>query len=196
VTERLVRGCGLPWTILRNGLYAELFAGLLTWTAEAPERATDGPQPAAGEALESAFGDGALAAVDRADLAEAAAAVAAEPAAHVGRTYELTGAPITAAQVAARLGVPHRTIALAEYRDRLHRVPGLLAFQPPMLLSIATSVRHGLLDGTGPDLAALLGRPAGDPRVTAAAVAAGTRLGSRRVAGGSGRAPAGTRPER
>ncbi|MEU9060848.1 NAD(P)H-binding protein [Streptomyces sp. NPDC048430] len=28
-TERLVRASGLPWTILRNGLYAELFGGLL-----------------------------------------------------------------------------------------------------------------------------------------------------------------------
>ncbi|MFP8903145.1 Rossmann-fold NAD(P)-binding domain-containing protein [Streptomyces atacamensis] len=159
-TERLVRACGLPWTILRNGLYAELFGGLLMW---------------ADDALESAFGDGALAAVARADLAEAAAVIAADPAPHGGRTYDLTGTPVTAAQVAGRLGVPHRTIGLGEYRRRLDAMPELLPFQPPMLVSIATGIRHGFLDGTGPDLAGILGRPMRDPLATAATAAAGGR---------------------
>ncbi|MGW5646040.1 NAD(P)H-binding protein [Saccharopolyspora sp. NPDC003752] len=162
-TERLVRACGLPWTILRNGLYAELFGGLLQW-------ADDG--------LESAFGDGAVAAVTRADLAEAAALIAADPAQHSGRTYDLVGTPITAAQVADRLGVPHRTIGLGEFRRRvLDEMPGLLPFQPPMLASIATGIRHGFLDGAGPDLAGILGRPVGDPLATAVAVASATRPG-------------------
>ncbi|MEU6265127.1 NAD(P)H-binding protein [Saccharopolyspora shandongensis] len=162
-TERLVRACGLPWTILRNGLYAELFGGLLMWV---------------GDGLESAFGDGAVAAVPRADLAEAAALIAAAPAQHSGRTYDLVGAPITAAQVADRLGVPHRTIGLGEFRRRvLDEMPGLLPFQPPMLASIATGIRHGFLDGAGPDLADILGRPVGDPLATAVAVASATRPG-------------------
>ncbi|MDO0935993.1 NAD(P)H-binding protein [Streptomyces sp. DG2A-72] len=160
-TERLMRVCGLPWTILRNGLYAELFGGLLMWA--------DG-------GVESAFGDGALAAVARADLAEAAAVIAADPAPHSGRTYDLVGTPITAAHVAGRLGVPHRTIGLAEYRRRLlNEVTGLLPFQPPMLASIATGVRHGFLDGTGPDLPDILGREVSDPLATAVAAAAATR---------------------
>ncbi|MFD0574905.1 NAD(P)H-binding protein [Dactylosporangium darangshiense] len=87
-TERLVRACGLPWTVLRNGLYAELFGGLLIWA--------DG-------GVESPFDDGAVAAVARADLAEAAAIIAAAPAQHSGRTYDLVGTPITAAHVAGRL---------------------------------------------------------------------------------------------
>jgi NAD(P)H dehydrogenase (quinone) len=103
-TERLVRASGLPWTILRNGLYAELFGGLLMWS---------------GNDVESAFGDGALAAVAREDLAEAAAIVAADPARHSGRAYDLVGTPITAGQVADRLGVVHRAIRLGEYRRRL-----------------------------------------------------------------------------
>ncbi|MET9445235.1 NmrA family NAD(P)-binding protein [Streptomyces sp. NPDC006610] len=161
VTERLVRAGDFAWTILRNGLYAELFGGLLTW---------------AGDGLESAFGDGALAAVARADLAEAAAVVAADPAAHSGRTYDLTGPPITAAQVADRLGVPHRVIGLGEYRRRLlEETPGLLPFQPPMLASIATGIRHGFLGGAGPDLARLLGRPPRDCLATAVAAASATR---------------------
>ncbi|WP_377273572.1 NmrA family NAD(P)-binding protein [Peterkaempfera sp. SMS 1(5)a] len=155
-TERLVRGRGVPWTILRNGLYAELFGGLLMW---------------AGSGVESAFGDGALAAVARADLAEAAAVVAADPARHSGCTYDLVGTPITAADVADRLGVPHRTIGLDEYRRRLHATPELLPFQPPMLSSIASGVRHGFLDGTSPDLADILGRPVRDPLAVAVATA-------------------------
>lgn len=160
-TERLVRVSGLPWTILRNGLYAELFGGLLMW-------ADDG--------LESAFGEGALAAVAREDLADAAAAVAADPARHSGCVYDLVGTPITARQVADRLGVPHRTVGLSEYRRRLlDETPGLLPFQPPMLASIATGIRHGFLDSTTPDLTDLLGRPARDPLATAVAAASATR---------------------
>ncbi|MFJ8160012.1 NAD(P)H-binding protein [Streptomyces sp. NPDC096136] len=160
-TERLVRASGLSWTILRNGLYAELFGALLMWS---------------GDGVESAFGGGALAAVVREDLADAAAVVAADPAPHSGRVYDLVGTPITAGQVADRLGVPHRTISLGEYRRRLlHETPGLLPFQPPMIASIATGVRHGFLDGASPDLVDLLGRPARDPLATAVAVASATR---------------------
>ncbi|MGW1892271.1 NAD(P)H-binding protein [Streptomyces sp. NPDC002004] len=156
-TEHRVRAGGLPWTILRNGLYAELFGGLLIW-------ADDG--------VESPFGGGALAAVAREDLAEAAAIVAANPARHIGRVYDLVGTPITAEHVADRLRVPHRTISLAEYRRRLlDETPGLLPFQPPMLASIATGIRHGFLERTTPDLADLLGRPARDPLTAAVAAA-------------------------
>ncbi|GAA2663227.1 NAD(P)H-binding protein [Streptomyces vastus] len=175
VTERLVRTSGLPWTILRNGLYAELFGGLLIW---------------AGDGVESAFGDGALAAVAREDLADAAAIVAANPTRHSGRVYDLVGTPITARQVADRLGVPHRTISLAEYRRRLlHETPGLLPFQPPMLASIATGIRHGFLDGTAPDLTDLLDRPARDAVAMAVAAATATRpeaSASARTSGPSG----------
>ncbi|RPE37014.1 NAD(P)H-binding protein [Kitasatospora cineracea] len=169
-TERLVRESGLSWTILRNGLYAELFGGLLTWS---------------GDGLESAFGDGALAAVARADLAEVAALVAADPAAHRGRVHDLVGPPVTAGLVADRLGVPHRTVGLGEYRRRLlEETPGLLPFQPPMLASIATGVRHGFLDGADPALTDLLGRPARDPLAVAAAAASATRPATTRPATG------------
>lgn len=160
-TERLVRRSGLPWTILRNGLYAELLGGLLMW---------------ADDALESAFGDGALAAVARADLSDAAALVAADPARHTGHVYDLVGTPVTAGQVATRLGVPHRSLGLGEYRRRLlDETPGLLPFQPPMLVSIATGIRHGFLGGTTHDLTDLLGRPIRDPLTTAVAAASATR---------------------
>jgi len=156
VTERMIRSSGVPWTILRNGLYAELIGSLLTWD--------DGR-------LTSAFGDGAVAAVARDDLAAAAATVATDPGPHRGSTYELLGHPFTASDVAERLGVQHRSISLADARQRLLESPGLLPFQPPMLASIATSIRHGILGDPHPDLEALLGRPATDPVGVAAASA-------------------------
>ncbi|MEU8954626.1 NAD(P)H-binding protein [Streptomyces sp. NPDC048518] len=160
VTERMLRASGLAWTILRNGLYAELFGALLTWTPEG---------------LESPFGTGALAAVARTDLAAAAAVVATSPAAHTGKTYDLVGEPITAADIAARLSVPHRDMSLGAYRTRLLTDPTLLPFQPPLLASIATSVRHGFLDTTTSDLPRLLARPLTDPLDTAATTAATMR---------------------
>ncbi|MEU5668263.1 NAD(P)H-binding protein [Streptomyces longwoodensis] len=163
-TENLVKDSGLGWTILRNGLYAELFGALLTWTPDG---------------LESAFGDGALAAVARADLAAAAAIVASNPTAHVTKTYDLVGDPITASDVARRLDVAHRTIGLGEYRARLLADDALLPFQPPMLASIATSVRHGFLSTQSPDLVGLLDRPLTDTLTLAADTAAAMRPGAR-----------------
>ncbi|WP_433125339.1 NAD(P)H-binding protein [Micromonospora sp. CA-240977] len=161
-TEQMIRASGLTWTILRNGLYAELFGALLAWTPDG---------------LESAFGAGALSAVARADLAAAAAVVASEPTAHVGKVYDLVGAPITADDIADRVGVAHRTIELGEYRVRLLGDANLLPFQPPMLVSIATGVRHGFLDNTSPDLARLLDRPLTDPLPVAADATAAMRPG-------------------
>lgn len=159
-TERLLTASGLEWTILRNGLYAELFGMLLMWN---------------GAGLESAFGAGAVAAAARADLAAAAATVAAQPEAHQGKVYELVGEPITAAEVAARLGTSHDTISLGEYRSRILAAPDLLPFQPPMLASIATSVRHGFLSDTSPELSDLLGRPLLSSLTVAADTAASLR---------------------
>ncbi|MGW4636162.1 NAD(P)H-binding protein [Nocardia sp. NPDC004415] len=160
-TERLLAQSGLRWTVLRNGLYAELFGSSLQWADI--------------DTVESAFGTGALAAVARADLAEAAAVVAAAPVAHADRTYELVGTPITADAVAGKLGVRHRDLDLATLRARALTTDGLLPFQPPMIASIATAVRHGFLATPGHDLEALLGRPITDPLTVAAETAALSR---------------------
>lgn len=152
-TEQLIKTSGLAWTILRNGLYAELFGALIAWSPDG---------------LESAFGSGLLAAVARTDLAEVTATIAQAPDVHASTTYDLVGDPITADDVATRLGVTHRTVGLAEYRSRLLADTSLLPFQPAMLASIATSIRHGFLNTASPDLATLLDRPPTDPITVAA----------------------------
>jgi NAD(P)H dehydrogenase (quinone) len=48
-----------------------------------------------------------------------------------------------------------------------------------MLASIATSVRHGFLSNTGPDLVQVLGRPLTDPLTVAADAVASMRPGAR-----------------
>lgn len=152
-TERLIEASGLRWTFLRNGLYAELFGTLLTWSQGA---------------LVSPFGAGALAAPSRADLAAAAAVVAAAPEKHAGRSYELLGTPITAAQVAGRLAVPLLDIDLGTYRAAVAGAAGLKPFQPGMLAGMATAIRHGFLADTSTDLASLLRRPLTDSLAIAA----------------------------
>ena len=154
-TERRLRKSTLSWTILRNGLYANLFGALVEWS---------------GHRITSAFGDGVLSAVTREDLAEAAANVAMTAKDHAGLTYELAGIPITALQIADGLHVPLADISLQERRRQLDEA-GLKPFQPAMLMSIHTSVKHGFLAETSNDLAHLLGREPTDPlaAVTAAA---------------------------
>lgn len=142
-TERMLRDSGLGWTILRNGLYAELVGALLTWE---------------GSALVSPFGEGQVAAPTRDDLALATARVALNPESHAGRVHELTGSAFTVGDVARRLDASVVVLPLGTYRERLLAAPGLLPFQPPMLASIATSVRHGFLSDHGPDLSQLIGR--------------------------------------
>ncbi|MEU6073569.1 NAD(P)H-binding protein [Micromonospora sp. NPDC047074] len=155
-TERRLRQSRLGWTILRNGLYAELFGQLAA--------------PFGGE-VSAPFGTGALAAVAREDLAEAAVRVAADPAAHCGRTYELTTSrALTAADLAAALGVPYRPSSLGERRAALGGL-GLLPFQPAMLMSIYSATAAGFLGETHDDLAHLLSRPPRDPMPVAVAAA-------------------------
>lgn len=150
-TERRIQTSTLRWTILRNGIYAELFGALL-----APE---DG-------VITAPFGDGGLAAVTRADLAEAAANVAIRPAEHAGRVYDLVGTrPITAAQIASGVGLAYAPATLDERRAALDD-GGLLPFQPAMLLSIYSTVANGFLAQTGSDLGTLLGRTPSDSEPT------------------------------
>lgn len=142
-TEGLLRSSGLRWTVMRNGLYAELVGALLSWD---------------GAVLESPFGRGLVAAPTRDDLALATARVALDPARHAATTHELTGPAFTVDDVADRLGSRVRALPLGGYRQRLLTTPGLLPFQAPMLVSIASAVRHGFLGEHRPDLAGLLGR--------------------------------------
>ncbi|MFI8963563.1 NAD(P)H-binding protein [Streptomyces sp. NPDC053493] len=147
-TERRLKrsGSSTNWTILRNGLYAEL----LTWIAS----------PDADHRITGPLGDGTIAVVARADLADVAVSVATDPAPHAGRVYELVGErPLGGADLAAALGATYAPTTLAEARTAI-AASGAQAFQVPMLASTYSAIAHGFLDGSGvakSDLRELLG---------------------------------------
>src|SRR6478736_345966 len=74
-TEEHLRASGMTWTFLRDNLYLEFMDQMV-----GPDGVIRGPA-----------GDGRAAVVSHDDIARAAVAVLSEPAAHVGRTYDLTG---------------------------------------------------------------------------------------------------------
>jgi NAD(P)H dehydrogenase (quinone) len=98
-TEQAIRESGMGWTFLRDSFYLDffpLFAG------------EDG-------VIAGPAGDGRVAAVARADVAESAVAVLREPAAHQGVAHVLTGReavsfPEAAARMTAALGRPFRFV--------------------------------------------------------------------------------------
>ncbi|NYI05232.1 NAD(P)H-binding protein [Allostreptomyces psammosilenae] len=175
-TERRLAASSLGWTVLRNGLYAELLA---------PEVAA----AAASGTLTAPLGQGRLAAVAREDLADVAARVLAETDAdlaggpgaasrHAGRAYELVGtealgpADLVAAAERVRGGaVDYRPGDYAGVRAGLVGL-GVPLWQPDMLVSTYSAVAGGFLGGTRTDLPGLLDgapRPAVDVLTEAAA---------------------------
>ncbi|MCX5123462.1 NAD(P)H-binding protein [Streptomyces sp. NBC_00193] len=129
--RRLAASSSLAWTVLRNGLYAELLAAL---AAPGPDGRITAP-----------LGRGRLAAVSREDLADVAVRVALDPAAHAGRMYELVGdRPLSGADLAAATGSVYAPATLAEARAALS-APGTAPFQPPMLVGTYSAIAAGFL---------------------------------------------------
>ncbi|MEU6057118.1 NAD(P)H-binding protein [Streptomyces sp. NPDC047097] len=179
-TERRLRESGLAWTVLRNGLYAELLAAL---AAPGPDGRITAP-----------LGEGRLAAVTRADLAEAAVRVALDPAPHTGRVYELVGeTALGGTDLAAALSTPgapvrYEPTTLAAARAALIASGTAAPFQVQMLTGTYSAIAHGFLAGDGlpgerdtggrGDLRRLLGRA---PRPAVEAYAEAVRAGAVRA---------------
>ncbi|MGW6916452.1 NAD(P)H-binding protein [Kitasatospora sp. NPDC054939] len=170
-TERRLAASTVPgWTVLRNGLYAELLGALAA--------------PDADGVITAPLGEGRLAAVARADLAEVAATVALAPERHAGRVYELVGeraiggADLAGALSGAGRPVVYRPASLAGAR-RAVAGSGAVPFQVPMLVGTYSAIAHGFLDGRGLDnhLPQLLGRPP-RPALEVIAAGAGARVGT------------------
>jgi NAD(P)H dehydrogenase (quinone) len=85
-TEALIRQSGLPYVLLRNGAYIEMYTETLA------------PALQFG-AIMGAAGDGKVSGATRADLAAAAAVVLTSDG-HTGKVYELGGRPFTMADLA------------------------------------------------------------------------------------------------
>ncbi|MGW1962629.1 SDR family oxidoreductase [Streptomyces sp. NPDC001935] len=74
-TEQHIRAAGIPFTFLRDNLYADFMPALV---------GADG-------AIRGPAGDGRAALIAQDDIADAAVAVLRDPRPHTGRAYELTG---------------------------------------------------------------------------------------------------------
>ncbi|MBT2548965.1 NmrA family NAD(P)-binding protein [Arthrobacter sp. ISL-65] len=152
-TERRLQEGSIPWTILRNGLYAELIGQLLT-----PDEGV----------ITAPLGNRGVAAIARQDLAEAAANIALAPQKHAGRIYNLAAMrAISAQQVADQVGANYQPGTLSELRKSL-AAADLLPFQPDMLVSIHSAASFGFLESTTDTIASLLNRAPLDPLQIAA----------------------------
>lgn len=162
-TEKMLRGSGVDWTILRNAQYAEAVLDVIIPNALA-----------AGE-WQSASGEGRIAPILRADCAEAAAAALLRPDV-AGRTLNIVGAEALryreiAAMIAAASGQPLRFYPVSE--DGLYAMfdaigaprapsdvaPGGFPWCSDDMVSFEGALRDGWFDVTSRDAEDLLGRP-------------------------------------
>lgn len=148
-TELAIEASGVPFSILRNGLYLGVFASRLD-------------SAVAAGAVVHAAGDGRVATATRADLAEAAALALLHDDGP-SSVRELTGEPLGYADIAATFaevsGVP--VVARAVSADELAGVlaaVGLDAGAAGFVVGLDQGIGAGEFDVTSTDLATLLGR--------------------------------------
>jgi NAD(P)H dehydrogenase (quinone) len=146
-TEDVLRASGLDYTFLRDNFYLDL---LPQWADE-------------NGVIRGPAGDGQIAAVARADVADVAVAVLRDPAAHRNAVYALTGGEtVTFADVARRTAAATgRTITFVNetvdeaYASRaVYNAP---AFMVDAWVSTYTGIRDGELAAISPDVKRVTG---------------------------------------
>lgn len=150
-TEALLAASGIPFTLLRNGWYAENYTGGLA-------------RAVAGGALLGSAGEGRISAAARRDYAEAAAVVVSGDG-HDGKVYELAADdPFTladlAAEVSAQTGkaIPYRDLPEGDYAAALAG----LGVPEPLARAIAgwdAAAARGAFFDDSRTLSRLTGRP-------------------------------------
>lgn len=155
-TEEAIREAaartGMTFTLLRDNFYADV----LPYFADASG------------VIRGPAGDGRVAAVARADVAEVAAAVLLAPESHAGATYHLTGPEaLTLAEVAARVGAAlgrdlrYEEETLEEaYASRRAAYPDAADFELDAWVSTYTAIADGSVATVTGDVARVTGRAA------------------------------------
>ncbi|MFC4508533.1 MULTISPECIES: SDR family oxidoreductase [Streptomyces] len=150
-TEKVLVASGLPYVLLRNNWYSEMFVDGLDSVIERG-------------VLVRAAGEGRIASATRADFAAGAAAVLTGEG-HENRTYELGGDHAwNFTEFTAELGkqtgkeIVYAPVGVEAYVDLLigAGMPGLYA---EILAGAEASFAKGELAGTNGDLSRLIGRP-------------------------------------
>ncbi|MFF8450795.1 SDR family oxidoreductase [Streptomyces leeuwenhoekii] len=163
-TEEILRGSGLPYTLLRNGWYHENYTENLAPVLEHG-------------AVVQAAGEGRLSSASRADYAAAAVAVLTGEG-HENATYELGGdVAWSFAEYAAEVGrqtgreIAYRPVSVETYAGILTGA-GLPEPLARILAGVDASIEKGELVVSTGDLSRLIGRPT-TPLAEAVAAALG-----------------------
>ena len=149
--EAAIRASGLPFVLLRNGWYTEVYTGTLSQTLEHG-------------AVFSSAGEGRVASAARADYAAAAVAVLTTEG-HENRAYELSGDTAWsfaeyAAEVAAQSGRPVVDRELTpEQQLQLLLDAGLPQPFAELLVDVDAGIARGELAVSTGELSRLIGRP-------------------------------------
>jgi uncharacterized protein YbjT (DUF2867 family) len=144
---------GISHTLLRSNAYMQNVLALA-------------PAIAKTSSFGSSAGDGRVGMIDARDVAAVAATIAAEPGAHAGQTYWLTGPePITYAHVAAVLtDLLGRTITFRHHSFEEDRQSMIAAGVPEPIATMNAQafslIADGDADWISPDVPSLLHRPA------------------------------------
>lgn len=152
-TEACIRASGMPYILLRNGAYIEIYAGDL---------GNIGYALMTGHLL-GAAGKGKISGASRADLADAAAVVLQEGKAG-NAIYELGGTPFTLDDLAAAVSqltckpLDYVDMSQAKYAEAL-TMGGVPAPMADIIADASHAVRTGDWFTESKDLERLLGRP-------------------------------------
>jgi NAD(P)H dehydrogenase (quinone) len=144
-TEEHIGGTGLAHVFVRDNMYLDFFPSMVD-----------------GGVIRGPAGDGRVAGVAQDDIGEVVAAILADPAAHDGRTYSLTGPEaLTLHEIAAVLGpdVRYRPETVEEaYASRAkYGAPG---WQVDAWVSTYTAIAAGELAGVTDTVERITGHPA------------------------------------
>lgn len=148
--EAAIAASGMIYTLLRDNFYVDVLP-----TFADPDGVIKGPA-----------GNGAVSAVARADVADAASVIVRDPAAHAGKTYDLTGPEaVTLREVAGRAGavlgrnLRYHDETIDEARaSRAGYSPE--PWQMDAWVSTYTAIAGGTLAEVTPDVELLTGHPA------------------------------------
>ncbi len=149
-TEQYIRGTGIPFTFLRDNLYADFL-----------------PMMVGGDGvIRGPAGSGRAAVVAQDDIADVAAAVLRSPADHEGATYQLTGPEaLTMAEIAAVIATSSgRSVTFHDesldeaFRSRA--AYGAPDWQVEAWVSTYTAIAKGELEAVSDDIERIAGHPA------------------------------------
>lgn len=149
-TEQFIKDSGIPYAFLRNNWYLENEIGSIQAAA-------------AGAPWVTSAGEGKVGWATRLDYAEAAAVVLAGEG-RENAVYELSGKPVTQAELAAVVGsVLGKEVAVQQVDDTAYSSIMAGAGVPegalPIVVAIQAAIRGGALDIESSELEKLLNRP-------------------------------------